>query len=188
VNDLGILEDGFEPIRTALAGAAESHDAIMTSAGVSTGEEDHVRRAVSALGTIHFWRLAIRPGRPIALGQIGRVPFIELPGNPVAAMVTFMRFARPALLLLAGGTDIEPHTFRVRAGFAYRKKPTRREWLRATLVVDEDGALAARKFPRDGAGILSSMVAADGLIELGEELTEVSPGTMVDFLPFSEVS
>jgi molybdopterin molybdotransferase len=188
VDDLGILEDRFETIRDALSGAAETHDAILTSAGVSTGEEDHVRRAVDALGALHFWRLAIRPGRPIALGQVGRTPFIGLPGNPVAVMVTFMRFARPALLLLAGCTEVEPRVFRVRAAFSYSKKPTRREWLRASLFVDEDGVLAARKFPRDGAGILSSMVAADGLIELGEELTTLDPGTMVDFLPFSEVS
>jgi molybdopterin molybdotransferase len=188
VDDLGILEDRFEAIRDALANAAESHDVILTSAGVSTGEEDHVRRAVSELGALHFWRLAIRPGRPIALGQVGRVPFIGLPGNPVAVMVTFMRFARPALLLMAGCTEVEPKIFRVRAAFSYSKKPTRREWLRAELFVDEDGQLAARKFPRDGAGILSSMVAADGLIELGEELTKLDAGSMVDFLPFSEVS
>jgi molybdopterin molybdotransferase len=188
VDDLGILEDRFETIRDALDAAAATHDAILTSAGVSTGEEDHVRRAVSELGALHFWRLAIRPGRPIALGQVGRTPFIGLPGNPVAVMVTFMRFARPALLLMAGCTEIDPRVFRVRAAFSYKKKPTRREWLRAELFVDEDGVLSARKFARDGAGILSSMVAADGLIELGEELTKLDPGTMVDFLPFSEVS
>jgi molybdopterin molybdotransferase len=147
-----------------------------------------VRAAVEALGRLHFWRLAIRPGRPIALGQIGAVPFIGLPGNPVAAMVTFMRFARPALLLLAGCREIDPTFFRVPADFAYKKKATRREWLRASLVAGPDGHLRARKFPRDGAGILSSMVAADGLIELPEDLTRLEPGTMVDFLPFSEVS
>ncbi|MBT5457071.1 MAG: molybdopterin molybdotransferase MoeA, partial [Rhodospirillaceae bacterium] len=188
VHDLGILEDDYDTIRDALAGAAEDHDVIMTSAGVSAGEEDHVRGAIEALGNIHFWRLAIRPGRPIALGQIGSVPFIGLPGNPVAVMVTFMRFARPALLLLGGCTDIEPAFFRVPVDFSYKKKPSRREWLRTMLVPGPDGVLCARKFPRDGAGILSSMVAADGLVELPEELTDLKPGTMVDFLPFSEVS
>jgi len=187
VDDLGILEDRSEPIRAALKGAAESHDLVMTSAGVSTGEEDHVRAEVESMGSIHFWRLAIRPGRPIALGQIARVPFIGLPGNPVAAMVTFMRFARPAILRLAGCTDIDPAFFRVPAAFAYRKKPSRREWIRASLVPDESGRFHAEKFPRDGAGILSSMVAADGLVELDEELTSVEPGTMVNFLPFNEV-
>ena len=187
VDDLGILEDRFETIRDALDAAAGTHDAIMTSGGASTGEEDHVRGAVAALGSIHFWRLAIRPGRPIALGQVRRTPFIGLPGNPVAVMVTFMRFARPALLLLGGCTEIEPTVYRVRADFAYKKKTGRREWLRASLFTAPDGTLSARKFPRDGAGILTSMVESDGLIELGEELTRLDPGTMVDFLPFSEV-
>ena len=187
VDDLGILEDRAEPIRSALAAAARNHDVVMTSAGVSTGEEDHVRAAVEALGSIHFWRLAIRPGRPLALGQVGSVPFIGLPGNPVAVMVTFMRFARPALLRLAGCTEIEPAFFRVPAAFSYRKKPSRREWIRAVLVPGKNGVVQAEKFPRDGAGILSSMVAADGLIELAEELTQIEPGTMVDFLPFNEV-
>ena len=131
---------------------------------------------------------AIRPGRPIALGQIARVPFIGLPGNPVAVMVTFMRLARPAILKLAGCTDLAPRLFRVRAGFDYKKKIDRREWLRARLVTDADGALAAEKFPRDGAGILSSMVEADGLVELPEDLARLEKGEMVDFLPFSEVS
>jgi molybdopterin molybdotransferase len=188
VDDLGILNDDYDSILDALSGAAQGHDVIMTSAGVSTGEEDHVRGAIEALGNIHFWRLAIRPGRPIALGQVGSVPFIGLPGNPVAVMVTFMRFARPALLLLGGCTEIDPTFFRVAVDFSYKKKPSRREWLRTILVPGRDGVLCASKFPRDGAGILSSMVAADGLIELPEDLTRLEPGTMVDFLPFSEVS
>ena len=188
VGDLGILPDRYEAIRDALADAAGNVDLIVTSAGVSTGEEDHVRGAVEALGAIHFWRLAIRPGRPLALGQVAGTPFIGLPGNPVAVMVTFMRFARPAILLLMGATDIAPNVFRVRAAFGYTKKRTRREWLRASLFTDSDGVLAARRFPREGAGILTSMVESDGLIELSEELTQLDPGTMVDFLPFSEVS
>lgn len=188
VDDLGILADDAAAIRDALAAAAANHDAVVTSAGVSTGEEDHVRAAVEALGRLHFWRIAIRPGRPLAFGQIGGTAFIGLPGNPVAVMVTFMRFARPALLLLGGGTAVEPPLFRVPAAFSYNKKAGRREWLRATLAPGADGALRAEKFGRDGAGILSSMVAADGLIELPEALTRVEPGTMVDFLPFTEVS
>ncbi len=188
VGDLGIVADRYEAIRDALADAAGTFDLIVTSAGVSTGEEDHVRDAVEALGAIHFWRLAIRPGRPLALGQVAGTPFIGLPGNPVAVMVTFMRFARPAILLLMGATDIAPNFFRVRAAFGYRKKRRRREWIRASLFTDTDGVLAARRFPREGAGILTSMVESDGLVELSEELTQLDPGTMVDFLPFSEVS
>ena len=188
VDDLGILQDSVGAVRAALADAAASHDLIMTSGGVSTGEEDHVRAAVEALGAIHFWRLAIRPGRPLALGQVDRVPFIGLPGNPVAVMVTFMRFARPAILRLAGAADVAPKTFPVRAGFAYRKKVSRREWLRVSLHTDESGMPYVTKFPRDGAGILSSMVGSDGLLELPEDLAAVEEGATVDFLPFSEVS
>jgi molybdopterin molybdotransferase len=187
VDDLGILPDSYDVIRDTLSAAAGDHDLIMTSGGVSTGEEDHVRAAVDALGKMHFWRLAIRPGRPLALGQIGNVPFIGLPGNPVAVLVTFMRFARPAILRLGGSRLTEPAMYRVRAGFPVKKKLGRREWLRVRLDRDADGAPVARKFPRDGAGILTSMVESDGLVELPEELTSFEAGTMVDFLPFSEI-
>jgi molybdopterin molybdotransferase len=187
LSDLGILRDDGPTIRAALETAAASHDAIITSGGMSTGEEDHVKAAVEAAGALHLWRLAIKPGRPVALGQIGRVPFIGLPGNPVAVMVTFLRIARPLLLKLGGATELEPTLYRVRAGFSYRKKRDRREYVRAWLEPGADGALEARRFPRDGAGILSSMVEADGLVELAEDVTALEPGTMVDYLPFSEV-
>ena len=190
VEDFGILRDKLDTVRDALARAAQSCDAIVTSGGMSTGEEDHVRTAVSALGSIHFWRLAIRPGRPVALGQVGHVPFVGLPGNPVAMMVTFLRFARPLLLGLAGANanEREPHLFRVRAAFEIKKKHGRREWIRARLEHGADGVPVAIKYPRDGAGILTSLVESDGLIELPEELTHAPADTMVDFLPFSEVA
>jgi molybdopterin molybdotransferase len=190
VRDYGILRDRLDVIRAMLDRAARESDAIVTSGGMSTGEEDHVRAAVEALGSIHFWRLAIRPGRPVALGQVGSVPFVGLPGNPVAMMVTFLRFARPLLLGLAGASAGEraPHLFRVRAAFEIRKKHGRREWIRARLEAGPDGVPVAIKYPRDGAGILTSLVESDGLIELPEELTHAPADTMVDFLPFSEVA
>jgi len=188
VTDLGILPDRLDSIRQALEKAASDHGLLVTSGGMSVGEEDHVRAAVEALGSLHFWRLAIKPGRPIALGQVGRVPFVGLPGNPVAAMVTFLRIARPLILGLSGCQDLTPRLYRVRAAFDHRKKRDRREWVRARLEVDADGTPIARKFPRDGAGILSSMVESDGLVELPEDLTQLRAGSMVDFLPFSEVS
>ena len=187
VTDLGILPDEAEPVRAALADAARDHDVLFTSGGVSVGDEDHVKAAVEAEGSLHFWRLAIKPGRPLALGQVGRVPFVGLPGNPVAAMVTFLRFARPLILRLAGATQVAPLIYRVRADFDHKKKRDRREWVRARLVPSDDGALVAAKFPRAGAGILSSLVEADGLVELPEEMTHLTRGTMVDFLPFAEV-
>ncbi len=188
VADLGILPDRRAAIERALGKAASGHDAIITSGGVSTGEEDHVRSALEALGRLHFWRLAMRPGRPLAFGQIGSTAFLGLPGNPVAMMVTFLRFARPLLLRLMGGSETEPVLYRVRADFEHKKKDGRREWVRARLVPDGMGGIVARKFPREGAGILSSMVEADGLAELPESLTHLERGSMVDFLPFSEVS
>ena len=186
--DLGILRDRRDDIAAALAQAASHCDAIVTSGGMSTGDEDHIRAAVESLGAIHFWRLAIRPGRPVALGQVKGVPFVGLPGNPVAMMVTFLRFARPVLLRLNGITELAPHLFRVRASFDIKKKLGRREWVRARLAIADDGVKIAVRFPRDGAGILTSLVEADGLVELPEELTSLPAGAMVDFLPFSEVS
>lgn len=188
VEDLGILPDRLDVVQQALELAEGRHDLLVTSGGVSVGEEDHVKAAVEALGKLHLWRLAVKPGRPIALGQVGRVPFVGLPGNPVAVVVTFLTIVRPLILRLMGGDDTPPHTFRVRAGFDHKKKKDRREWLRAHLVEDASGLLTAEKFPRDGAGILSSLVAADGLVELPEDLTRLEAGAMVEFLPFSEVA
>lgn len=187
VTDLGILPDQPDVIAATLEKAAGDHAVIVTSGGMSVGEEDHVKGAVEGLGQLFFWRLAIKPGRPLALGKIGNAAFCGLPGNPVAMMVTFLRIARPVILRLMGAADTAPHLFRVTADFEHRKKPERREWVRASLDVRPDGTMVARKFPRDGAGILSSMVGADGLVELPEDLTRLSPGTEVDFLPFSEV-
>jgi molybdopterin molybdotransferase len=188
VDDLGILPDRLDVVQQALDAAKGRHDLLVTSGGVSVGEEDHVKAAVEALGKLHLWRLAVKPGRPIALGQVGRIPFVGLPGNPVAVVVTFLTIVRPLILRLMGGRDVPPHTFRVRAGFDHKKKKDRREWLRARLVGDTSGGLTAEKFPHEGAGILSSLVAADGLIELPEDLTRLEAGAMVDFLPFSEVA
>ncbi len=187
VTDLGIVRDDRAAIGSALARAAESHDLIVSSGGMSTGEEDHMKAAVEAQGRLHFWRLAIKPGRPVAMGQVGRVPFLGLPGNPVAVMVTFLVLARPLILRLAGAAEIAPRSFPAVSGFAYRKKPGRREFLRARLESSADGGWIARKFPRDGAGILSSMVDSDGLVVLDEAQTSVAPGASVAFLPFREV-
>ena len=186
VTDFGIRPDSEAVLIDTLAAASAEHDLIVTSGGVSTGEEDHVKSAVEKLGTLHFWRLAIKPGRPVALGQIDGVPLIGLPGNPVAVIVTFLVLARPLIAKLAGASVSEPRLFPVRAGFGYRKKPGRREYLRANLA-RTDGAAVAVKYPKDGAGILSSIVRSDGLVILDEMVSELTVGTMVDFLPFSEV-
>ena len=186
VTDCGIHPDHEAALVDALANAAAGHDLIVTSGGVSTGEEDHVKSAVERLGTLHFWRLAIKPGRPVALGQVNGVPLIGLPGNPVAVIVTFIVLARPLIARLGGALPRVPRLFPVRAGFSYRKKPGRREYLRASLERDGD-TIAATKYPRDGAGILSSIVRSDGFVILDEATSSLAAGTMVDFLPFSEV-
>ncbi len=188
VTDLGILPDELDAIGRALGGAADGHDLLITSGGVSLGDEDHVKAAVEARGSLHFWRLAIKPGRPIALGQVAGTAFIGLPGNPVAAIVTFMRIARPVVLRLSGRTSVTPSLFKVRAGFDYAKKKGRREWLRVRLERDGAGEMVAVKYPAGGSGILTSMVEADGLVELSEDRGPVAEGETVDFLPFSEVS
>ena len=187
VTDLGIVPDRRDAVEAMLVRAATDHDLVLTSGGMSAGDEDHVKAAVEALGRLHFWRLAIKPGRPVAMGQIGRVPFMGLPGNPVAVMVTFLVLARPLVLRLAGAREIAPRSFRVIVDFAYRKKEGRREYLGARLDAAPTGGWIARKFPRDGAGILSSMVGSDGLVVLEESLTELEPGSSVSFLPFREV-
>lgn len=188
VSDLGILPDRPDAIRLGLQVAARDHDLLVTSGGVSVDEEDHMKQAVESLGRLHLWRLAIKPGRPIAVGEIAagarKVPFIGLPGNPVAMMVTYLRIARPMVLALTGARDLAPAIYPMRAGFAFRKKRHRREWLRVRCTTAA-GQRVVERVPGEGSAMLSSMTAADGLVELPEELTEVAPGDRVDFLPFS---
>lgn len=187
VSDLGILPDKAEILRDALANAAADHDAIVTSGGMSTGEEDHVRAAVTANGALDFWRLAIRPGRPVALGNVKGKAFVGLPGNPVAMIVTYLRFALPVLARLGGAADAAPLRYKLACETAIKKKPGRREWVRASVTYAADGSPILRPFPLDGAGILTSLVESDGLIELAENTADVAPGTRVEFLPFSEL-
>ncbi|MDH5749107.1 MAG: molybdopterin molybdotransferase MoeA, partial [Rhodospirillales bacterium] len=186
VTDLSILPDDEETIAAALANAADSHDLLITSGGVSLGEEDHVKAAVERNGSLHFWRLAIKPGRPIALGQVGPAVFVGLPGNPAAAMVTFMLIARPVVLLLSGAKENPVPRYSVRAGFSCKKKTGRREWHRARITND-NGVAVAELYPAGGSGILSSMVWAGGLVELPEAQGPIEEGDMVDYLPFGEV-
>ncbi|MCZ4281877.1 molybdopterin molybdotransferase MoeA [Kiloniella laminariae] len=187
VTDLGILSDDFEVIRHALGEAAGQFDLILTSGGVSVGEEDHVKQAVECQGSLHAWRLAIKPGRPIALGQIGSTAFVGLPGNPVAVVVTFANFVRPLIALLSGNNIQPPRCFPITAAFTHRKKAARREWIRVHLRKNSEGLLEAHKFPKEGAGVLSSVCASDGFAELPEDLLSVEPGQIITYLPFNEV-
>ena len=187
VSDLGILRDEREPLARALKEVAGGHDLILTTGGVSTGEEDHVKAGVESVGRLVLWRMAIKPGRPVAMGIIGGTPFIGLPGNPVASFVTFVHVVRPTVLALSGARPAPPVPIPVRAAFSYRKKSGRREYVRVTLRRADDGALEATKFPREGAGLLSSLVDTDGLVELGEAVTKVEPGDRVGFLGYANL-
>jgi molybdopterin molybdotransferase len=187
VTDLGILEDDEAVIADALSAAAGDHNLLVTSGGVSVGDEDHIKQAVERLGSLYFWRLAIKPGRPVAFGQVAGIPFVGLPGNPVAAMVTFMCIARVLVLRLSGALDVTAPTYKVRAAFFFKGKGKRREWLRTRLEKDDDGNYSAHLYPTSGSGVLSSMVSSDGLFEVGEEQTQIDEGELVDFLPFPEI-
>jgi molybdopterin molybdotransferase len=187
VSDLGIIRDDRASLAAALAKVAASHDLILTTGGVSTGEEDHVKASVESIGKLVLWRMAIKPGRPVAMGIIGGTPLIGLPGNPVASFVTFVYVVRPTVLALSGAR-LEPLVpMPVSAGFTYKKKVGRREYVRVSLRKRENGTLEAIKFPREGAGLLSSLVDTDGLVELGEEITRVEPGQTVGFLSYASL-
>ena len=181
--DLGVIRDDPAALAARLSAAAADHDVILTSGGVSTGDEDHVKTAVETIGRLVFWRLGIKPGRPVAMGMIDGKPFLGLPGNPVAVYVTLVFVVRPLLARLAGEAYAPPRGFTVRAAFSYRKRAGRREFVRASLAQDGDGTWEARKFQRDGAGMLSSLTGTDGLVELEEDRIEVAPGDVVRFHP-----
>ena len=193
VTDLGILRDEPKALARAIAAAAVGHDLVLTSGGVSTGEADYVRSAVESIGRIVFWRVAIKPGRPVAMGVIPggetgeAAAFVGLPGNPVAVFVTFIRVVRPLLLRLAGALPEPLVAMPARAAFAYKKRKGRREYVRVTLRKGADGMIDAVKFPQDGAGVLTSLTQTDGLAELGEEVTNIEPGAIVGFLPYASL-
>lgn len=185
ITDVGILPDHRAAVAEALAGAAGTQDLLITSGGVSTGEEDHVKGAVEEAGSLTFWRLGIKPGRPVALGVVAGIPFIGLPGNPVAVFVTFTQIARALVARLAGEVYEPPTALTVRAGFAYRKKEGRREYVRVRLAREADGTLTAYKHPREGAGVITSLTETDGLVELPEAVTRVEAGDAIAFLPYA---
>jgi molybdopterin molybdotransferase len=190
VTDLGILPDRVDNLADALRTAAGRHDLVITSGGVSTGEADHVREVVERIGRLVFWRVAIKPGRPVAMGIIpagnsGSAAFVGLPGNPVAVFVTFARVVRPLLLRLAGALAEPLVALPVRATFSYRKKKGRREYVRVALSSGADGAIEASKHPRDGAGVITSLTETDGLAELTEDITAIEPGATIGFLPYA---
>ncbi len=187
VTDLGVLPDRPDAVQTCLADAARRFDAIITTGGASKGEEDHLVAAVEALGVRHMWQLAIKPGRPMSFGQIGTCPVLGLPGNPVAVFVCFLLYVRPLLRRLAGGTwNAHPRRYMLPADFEFPdRKVGRREFWRGILKETPAG-LVVEKFARDGSGLISGLRAADGLIDIPEDVPAVRRGDLVAFIPFAE--
>jgi molybdopterin molybdotransferase len=182
VTDLGIVPDRLDATIDALRGAAKGHDLILTSGGVSVGEEDHIKPAVQTLGTLDLWHIAIKPGKPFAYGRVQDAHFIGLPGNPVSSFVTFLLLVRPFLLKLQGVTDVAVRSVSMRANFVWPKADKRREFLRVKRSVN--GGLDL--YSSQSSGVLTSAVWGDGLVDNPPGQT-IASGDTVRFIPFSEV-
>lgn len=184
--DLGAVPDTLADTVAALQHAATLADVVITSGGVSVGEEDHVKTAVSQLGVIDLWKVAMKPGKPLAYGRIGDADFIGLPGNPVSTFATFVLFARPFLLKRMGATQLRPTVYRVRAASEWLKSGDRREFLRGQTRPADDGELEVYLYPNQSSGVLTSAVWANGFVDLDIGQT-IRRGDMVKFIPFNEV-
>lgn len=188
VIDLGVVRDQPALLEQAFRDAASRADAIITSGGVSVGEADFTKAMMKQLGDVAFWKIAMRPGRPMAVGRIGSSVLFGLPGNPVAVMVTFLAFVRPALLRMMGCRDGAPlPLLRARSAEAIRKKPGRTEYQRGIVSTGPDGRLSVRTTGNQGSGVLSSMVQANGLIVLHHQQASVAVGDEVDVMMFEGV-
>lgn len=189
VVDLGVVPDDPARLEAAFRSAAATADAIITSGGVSVGEADFTKAMMKRLGDVAFWRIAMRPGRPMAVGRIDRSVLFGLPGNPVAVMVTFLAFVRPALLRLMGCRDVAPPPMlRARSQEKMRKKPGRTEYQRGIVSVAADGTLQVRTTGNQGSGVLRSMVQANGLVVLHHSQGDVAVGDEVDVMMFEGVA
>lgn len=191
VLDMGVVRDDPALLEAAFALAAAQADAIITSGGVSVGEADHTKAVMQKMSGgpsgVAFWKIAMRPGRPMAVGRIGAATLFGLPGNPVAVMVTFLAFVRPALLQMMGGTTQDMPLLRAHSLEAIRKKPGRTEYQRAIVQTTADGSLQVRTTGQQGSGVLSSMAVANGLLVLHHEQGNVAVGQEVDVLMFDGV-
>lgn len=187
VTDLGIVRDDVASVAAALRRAASDHHVVLTSGGASRGDEDHVVRSVAAMGRLDFWQVAVKPGRPLAFGRIGDAVFIGLPGNPVAALVAFLLFARPVLRRLGGAPWQRPTGLALPAAFGLRKKAGRTEFPRAVVVHDPERGPSLARVPRQGSGMLGALRDADGLVELGHAVELVEPGDRLPFFSFADL-
>lgn len=182
VTDLGIIPDNLEATRAALRKAAPEHDLIITSGGVSVGEEDHVKAALLAEGELDTWKVAIRPGKPFAFGRVGSTPFIGLPGNPVSGFATFLMLARAYVRKYQGAADVLPTSVCMRADFSWPRAASVREFLR----VRRNPAGGLDLYPKQGSGVLSSCVWADGFVDNPPEQV-IKPGDFVRYVPLGDL-
>lgn len=187
VIDMGVVRDEPALLEAALSEAAQRADAIITSGGVSVGEADYTRAMMKKLGDVAFWRIAMRPGRPMAVGRVGNALLFGLPGNPVAVMVTFLAFVRPALLRMMGARPSPLPLLKARSQEAMRKKPGRTEYQRGIVTQTQDGRLSVCGTGNQGSGVLSSMVQANGLIVLHHAQENIAAGDEVDVMMFEGV-
>ena len=183
--DLGLVGDTLDATRDAMLRAATQADLVVTTGGVSVGEEDHVRIALEQLGELRLWRLAIKPGKPLAYGQIDGTAFMGLPGNPVSVYATFCLFVCPVIQIMQGKNWHKPIALPVKADFDWPKPDSRREFLRARLVTDADQQTRVQIYPNQDSGVLTSTVWADGFVEIAENQT-VRAGETVNYLPFAQ--
>ena len=185
--DLGVVRDNPDSMREVLSDAATRADLIISTGGVSVGEADYIKPALAELGTTEFWKIAIKPGRPLTFGQIDASIFMGLPGNPVAVMVTFYQFVAPAIEALSGAPVQSPKMFRARSLERMRKKPGRTEFQRGVATLDENNQWQVGKTGKQGSGILTSMSRANCFIVLGDDNAGVEPGDEVNiqFLDWS---
>ncbi|MQA18631.1 molybdopterin molybdotransferase MoeA [Rugamonas rivuli] len=183
ITDFGIVPDSLEATRSVLRECAQAHDLIITSGGVSVGEEDHIKPAVEAEGKLNMWQIAVKPGKPLAFGEVGKAFFVGLPGNPVSSFITFLMFVRPFLLRLQGVTEgLAPRSFAMRADFNWPKADKRNEFLRARI----NAAGGLELFTNQSSGVLTSTVWGDGVIDNPPGQT-IAAGDTVRFIPFSEL-
>ncbi len=187
VKDYGIKKDNKKLIKNTLKKISKKCDLIITTGGMSVGDEDYVRKVVEKNGYLNFWNIAIKPGRPVALGNIFNKPFIGLPGNPVSVMVTFLKIALPTINKLSGFLSPKESNFIVTTDFNFKKKSGRKEFLRVKILKITNGQIKIKKFSNTGSGVFTSMVETDGLIELPEKLTYLKKGTKVRFVSYSEM-
>ncbi|MEW8627890.1 MAG: bifunctional molybdopterin-guanine dinucleotide biosynthesis adaptor protein MobB/molybdopterin molybdotransferase MoeA [Candidatus Thiodiazotropha sp.] len=186
--DMGVIKDDPDALRQAFQAAAEEADMVISSGGVSVGEADYTKNILQQLGEIHFWKIAMKPGRPLAFGELGETRFFGLPGNPVAVMVTFYQFVLPAIHYLATGKPYRPFTLSAVSDDAIRKRPGRYEFIRGVFTTGEDGELTVKSVGQQGSGILTSMSRGNCFILLPESCAGVNEGDRVTIQPFSSLS